>query len=158
MFDATGLSTVSISRVDLIDRQFCRPIEWLRSEFTVIAAGESTLKLDNAILAHHVWKNKLRAAIASKSQLDAAAFGRDDCCEIGQWLYGEGGALYGAKPQFTTLVEKHKSFHVEAEKIATQINAANYAQAARMTNSGTPFATASLAVAQAVNALKQVSS
>jgi hypothetical protein len=116
------------------------------------------LKLDNAILAHHVWKNKLRAAIASKSQLDAVAFGRDDCCEIGQWLYGEGGALYGSKPQFTTLVERHKTFHIEAGKIATQINAANYAQASRMIDGGTPFAMASLAVAQAVNALKQVTS
>ena len=114
------------------------------------------MKLDNAILAHHVWKNKLRAAIASKSQLDAAAFGKDDCCEIGQWLYGEGGSLCGTKPQFTALLEKHKTFHLEAGKIAAQINAANYAQASRMTESGTPFAMASLAVAQAVNALKLV--
>lgn len=112
------------------------------------------LKLDNAILAHHVWKNKLRAAIASKSQLDAATFARDDCCEIGQWLYGEGSALHGSKPQFTVLIEKHKAFHIEAGKIAVQINAANFAQASRMTESGTPFAVASLAVAQAVNALK----
>jgi hypothetical protein len=114
------------------------------------------LKLDNAILAHHVWKNKLRAAIASKSQLDALAFGKDDCCEIGQWLYGEGAVLYGNKPQFTALVDKHKNFHLEAGKIAVQINAANYAQASRMIDSGTPFATASLGVAQAVSALKQV--
>jgi methyl-accepting chemotaxis protein len=116
------------------------------------------LKLDNAILAHHVWKNKLRAAIASKAQLDADTFSRDDCCDIGQWLRGEGEALYGQKPEFTALLQKHKAFHTEAGKVATQINAANYVQAAHMIDSGTPFAAASLAVAQAVNALKQASS
>jgi hypothetical protein len=116
------------------------------------------LKLDNAILAHHVWKNKLRMAIASKAQLDAQTFSRDDCCDIGQWLYGEGGALYGTKPEFTVLLQKHKTFHTEAGKVAVQINAANYAQASRMIDSGTPFAMASLGVAQAVSALKQVTS
>ena len=114
------------------------------------------MKLDNAILAHHVWKNKLRAAIASKSQLDVDSFSRDDCCDIGQWLYGEGIALHASKPEFSGLLEKHKAFHVEAGKVATQINAANYGNAGHMIDSGTPFAAASLAVAQAVNALKRV--
>lgn len=115
-----------------------------------------TLKLDNAILAHHVWKNKLRAAIANKTPLEVDSVGRDDCCEIGQWLYGEGGALHAQKPEFVTLLQKHKVFHLEAGKIAMHINAANYAQASRMIDSGTPFGSASLAVAQAVSALKQV--
>jgi hypothetical protein len=117
-----------------------------------------TAILDNAILAHYVWKNKLKSAIATKSRADAATFSRDDCCDIGQWLCGEGVAIYGTRPKFTALVEQHKSIHIEAGKIATQINAENFAQASRMMGSETPFAAASLAVAQAVNALKQVGS
>jgi methyl-accepting chemotaxis protein len=116
------------------------------------------LKLDNAILAHHVWKNRLRAAIVSKSQLDVETFSRDDCCDIGQWLQGEGRALHANKPEFSALQQTHQVFHLEAGKIAMQINAANFVQAAHMIDSGTPFSAASLAVAKAVNALKQVCS
>jgi methyl-accepting chemotaxis protein len=121
----------------------------------MVTWGRSTVVLDNAILAHHVWKSKLKAAISSKSQVDATSFGRDDCCEIGQWLYGEGAVRYGSKPEFVALVQKHKSFHLEAGKVATEINAQKYAQASRMIESGTAFASASLAVAQAVEALKR---
>lgn len=111
--------------------------------------------LDNAILAHHVWKNKLKSAIVSQTPVDAASFSRDDCCEVGQWLYGDGGARYGSKPEFSALVQKHKTFHLEAGKVATEINAQRYAEASRMMESGTPFGAASLAVAQAVAALKR---
>lgn len=112
--------------------------------------------LDNAILAHHVWKNKLKAAIASKSVVDAETFARDDCCEIGQWLYGEGGSIYRKAPEFTALLERHKVFHLEAGKVAQQINGKNFVGASRMIESGTPFGTASLAVAEALVALKRV--
>lgn len=114
--------------------------------------------LDNAILAHHVWKSTLKAAIASQSQVDEASFRRDDCCEIGQWLQREGFARYGSKPEFTALVQKHKTFHIEAGKVAAEINAQRYARATQMIASGTAFGSASLAVAQAVNALKQATS
>jgi hypothetical protein len=112
--------------------------------------------LDNAILAHHVWKNKLKAAISSQSQVDATSFARDDCCEIGQWLHGEGAVLYGSKPEFLALLHKHAIFHLEAGKVATEINARSYTHASRMIGSGTPFGSSSLAVAQAVADLKRI--
>lgn len=113
------------------------------------------MDLDHAILAHYEWKNKLRAAISNQSHLDAATLARDDACEFGRWLHGEGGKLHGRKPEFTALLQKHKAFHVEAGKVAVQINARHYEEAAHMVENGTPFGTASLSVGMAVNALKR---
>jgi methyl-accepting chemotaxis protein len=116
------------------------------------------MNLDNAILAHYEWKNKLKAAIASRGQLDAATISKDNCCEFGKWLYAEGGALYGKRPEFTALLQKHKIFHVEAGKVALQINGKHYEEASKMLDSNSPFGVASMGVGVAVNTLKRVAS
>ncbi len=115
------------------------------------------MNLDNAVLAHHVWKTHLKSVIANKGRIDAEVVRRDDCCEIGQWLHGEGARAYGHTPQFTALMDKHKVFHVEAGKVAAFVNTARYDEAARMVEGGTPFAAASLAVGMAVKALQSIS-
>jgi methyl-accepting chemotaxis protein len=114
------------------------------------------MNLDSAILAHFEWKNKFKAAISHQSQLDAVTIGRDDYCEFGKWLHGEGGKLYGAKPEFIALLEKHQIFHTEAGKVAVLINARNFDEATRLIETSSPFGAASLAVGVAVNALKRV--
>jgi hypothetical protein len=114
------------------------------------------MNLDNAILAHYKWKDKLKAAIASKAQLDAATISLDNCCEFGKWLHGEGGKQYGNKAEFTTLLQKHKTFHAEAGKVATPISARKYDEASKMIETSSPFGNASVAVGVAVNTLKRV--
>lgn len=114
------------------------------------------MNLDNAILAHYEWKNKLKAAIAGKAQLDAATISLDNCCEFGKWLYGDGGKQYGKKPEFTALLQKHKTFHAEAGRVASAINAKKYDEASKMIETSSPFGTASVGVGVAVNALKRV--
>jgi hypothetical protein len=114
------------------------------------------MDLDNAILAHHVWKTHLKSVIAGKGQINADLAGRDDCCEIGRWLYGDGSTRYGNTPEFSALLDKHKVFHVEAGKVAQQINAGHHAAASRMIEGGTPFGMASLAVGMAVKELKRI--
>ena len=114
------------------------------------------MNLGNAILAHYEWKNKLKAAIAGKAQLDAATISLDNCCEFGKWLYADGGKQYGKKPEFTALLQKHKTFHAEAGKVATAINANRYEEASKMIETSSPFGTASVGVGVAVNALKRV--
>ena len=113
------------------------------------------MNLDSAILAHYEWKNKLKAAITAKAQLDAATISKDNCCEFGKWLYGEGGGLYGKKPEFVAILQKHKTFHLEAGKVASVINAKRYDEASNMIGSSAPFGMASTAVGVAVNALKR---
>jgi methyl-accepting chemotaxis protein len=114
------------------------------------------MNLDNAILAHYEWKNKLKAAITAHAQLDSATISLDNCCEFGKWLYGDGGKQYGKKPEFIALLQKHKTFHAEAGKVASAINAKKYEEASKMIETTSPFGAASVGVGMAVNALKRV--
>jgi hypothetical protein len=47
--------------------------------------------------AHHwhaQWKETLRAAVLTGESIDTTIIQRDDCCELGKWLYGDGQKLY----------------------------------------------------------------
>lgn len=113
------------------------------------------MDLDHAIAAHVQWKTKFRAAITSQQTLDAATIGKDNCCELGQWLHGAGRSGHGGRPEFVSLLEKHKSFHKEAGFVATTINSKKLDEASKMIDVGTPFTAASNAVGVAINALKK---
>ena len=114
------------------------------------------MDLNNAIAAHAAWKTKLRMAITRKEAMDAGTISKDNQCELGKWLYGEGKAKCGGHPEFTSLIEKHKAFHIEAGKVATLINEKKFEQAEKSIDGQVPFATASAAVGVAINALKKV--
>ena len=86
------------------------------------SGGAVDIDLDAAIKKHAEWKIKLRAAIMHQEQLDSAEIAKDHCCELGKWLHGDGKALFGAKPEFKSLVGLHKTFHGEAAKVAELIN------------------------------------
>lgn len=116
---------------------------------------EPTMNLDDAVAAHAQWKIKFRMAITKKETLDAAAIGKDNCCELGKWLHGAGRITCGAKPEFTALIEKHKNFHQEAGKLASAINAKDFDGADKMLGEATTFASASHAVAMAISGLKK---
>ncbi len=122
------------------------------------AAGNSAdglgINLDNAIQAHADWRNKLRSAAAKNEQLDANAISRDDCCEMGKWLHGAGGSKYGGKPTFIDLIAGHKTFHMEAGKVARAVNQGG-ANVERMLDSGTPFSSASNEVGRLIVQLKR---
>lgn len=114
------------------------------------------MDLDVAVGAHAQWKTKFRAAIDRKEQLDAATIGKDNCCELGKWLYSEGRQIHGTKPEFTALLEKHKVFHAEAGKVATAINIGKYEDASNMISGGSTFGAASTEVGMAISRLKKV--
>ena len=113
------------------------------------------MDLDHAIAAHVQWKTKLRAAIASQQSLDAATIVKDNCCDLGLWLHGAGRGSYGTRPEFLSLLDKHKSFHKEAGFVATMINNKKLDEASKMIDVGTPFTAASNAVGVAINTLKK---
>lgn len=48
------------------------------------------MNLDESIQKHAEWKLKFRSAISRKEQMDAETIGKDNCCQLGVWLYGEG--------------------------------------------------------------------
>ncbi|MBK6387996.1 MAG: CZB domain-containing protein [Rhodoferax sp.] len=93
--------------------------------------------MDNAIQAHANWRKKLRLAANKSEQIDADTAGRDDCCELGKWLHGAGSSIFGGRPTFVALVDRHRAFHTEAGNVARVINQGNGAQAEKMLGSGT---------------------
>lgn len=114
------------------------------------------MNLDTAIAAHAQWKIKFRKAIDGKEQLDNRTICRDDCCELGKWLHGEGKRRHGASGEFQTLMLRHKAFHTEAGKVADAINLKLYDRAIGMLENATPFSTASNRVGVAVLALRKI--
>ena len=114
------------------------------------------MNLDNAVAAHAQWKTKYRAAIQAKETVDAATIGKDNCCDLGKWLYGDGKVKLGAKPEFVALVAKHKIFHAEAGKVAALINGKKYVEAEAALAAGTPFASASTDTGVAIGRVKKV--
>jgi hypothetical protein len=112
------------------------------------------MNLSQAIEKHVQWKTKLRAAIASKETLDANAISKDDCCEVGKWLHGEGKSQHGQLVSFRQCVEKHAVFHVEAGRVAKAINAKRYDEAERMLGAGSSYTKASSDVGVAISRLK----
>lgn len=113
------------------------------------------MNLDDAVSAHAQWKTKFRTAITKHETLDAATITKDNCCELGKWLHGEGKSLYSSKVEFTALIEKHKGFHGEAGKVAVAINAKKFPEAEAMLGGGTPFGAASTEVGVAIGRLKK---
>lgn len=114
------------------------------------------MNLDEAIQKHTAWKVTFRNAISRKEKLDAETMGKDNCCQLGQWLYGDGRARYGTRPEFKAVVENHRIFHVEAGKVARLINAGQYDQVDRALGTDGPFTRASNAVCTAIVQLKRV--
>ena len=74
------------------------------------------------ILAHSRWKRHLRDAIEGGKTLDAATAGRDDQCELGKWMGGE-GAAYANLPASQDLKVKHTKFHASVAKLIRQVPA-----------------------------------
>lgn len=113
------------------------------------------MHLGNAILAHEEWTITFRNAIANRETLDVVTISADNCCDLGQWLYGEGKRLFGQLPIHTDCVSTHELFHREAGRIAEAINANNLAGADDMLATHAPFSEASKALAVAILRLKE---
>jgi methyl-accepting chemotaxis protein len=115
----------------------------------------SGLNFEKIIAAHAQWRTKFRAAINREEAMDAAAIARDDCCELGKWLYGPIKARLGRQPRFVELIDEHRKFHKEAGAVASTINEKNFTKAAAMIGHGSAFVDASTAVTNAISALRK---
>jgi methyl-accepting chemotaxis protein len=113
------------------------------------------MDLDSAIQKHAEWKMKFRAAISKQETMDVATISKDNCCDLGKWLHGEGRTQHGSLGTFSPVVSSHAAFHNEAGKVAVAINAKRYADAEKMLDGGTPYAAASNTVAGAIMKLKK---
>lgn len=113
------------------------------------------MNLDSAIQKHMDWKVKFRTAISKQEQMDAVTIAKDNCCELGKWLHGEGKTQCSGLASYATTLSKHAAFHVEAGKVASAINAQKYTEAEAMLNGSSAFTTVSGEVGVALMRLKK---
>lgn len=113
------------------------------------------MDLNSAVEKHTEWKTKFRVAITKQETMDAATISKDNCCELGRWLHGEGKSKYGGLASHKDCVTTHAKFHEEAGKVAAAINSKKFDQATNMLSAGTTYAAASSAVGVAIMKLKK---
>lgn len=102
------------------------------------------MNLYEAINAHVSWKLRLRNYVDGNSDetLDSSQVGRDDGCELGQWIYAN-LASHGNNPLFKQVQAQHADFHRCAAEIIETVDkgmqdtadtmlAHDYAQLSRM--------------------------
>ncbi len=116
--------------------------------------GTALITLEKAVHAHRQWKATLQAAAANQETLDVETIQRDDCCDLGKWLAADGRRLYGSRPEFTNLVNKHSAFHSIAGVVAKFINEGATDAARSHLRGGSQFAFASTEVSVAIALLK----
>lgn len=80
------------------------------------------MNFDDAIAAHTKWKSRLRACIDGHEKLNPADVSKDNMCDLGKWIYGE-GAKHSSIPAFSTLKSEHANFHKVAGEIAKKASA-----------------------------------
>ena len=125
-----------------------------RSANAIAESNDGTIDFDVAIGRHAEWKFRLRGAITRKEKLDVATISKDDQCVLGKWLHGNAAQKYGALACFKTCLADHAAFHREAGRVASEINAGNFAKAEEMLDYGTPYSNASQSVSKAIKELR----
>lgn len=86
------------------------------------------------ISAHVRWKQRLLAYIENKAEpLDPAVIGRDNQCQLGKWIYGEGQA-YREAEHFEKVRVTHATFHKHAAAVVTFVNRGDLETATEVLN------------------------
>jgi methyl-accepting chemotaxis protein len=112
------------------------------------------MDLESAFQEHGRWVEEFCAAIFDRDSLNVETYGKENCCELGKWLYGEGNTQYGKFNAYSELVSKHAAFHKVAEKVAQAINAKDYILAEYLLSEEGGYAAASHDVHIAISKLK----
>lgn len=112
------------------------------------------MNFDDAIAAHIKWKVRLTQFIdgTGTEKLSSATICKDNLCDLGKWIYGE-GAKFKAAPHYQDLVKKHATFHVCAAEVAKKVESGDKAGAKSAL--GGPFAGASKDTVAAIMVLKK---
>lgn len=114
------------------------------------------MKFVDMINSHARWKAKFKAAIDNKEQLDAAVIAKDNCCELGKWLYDTHSVEeYSHLASYTDCVAVHAQFHQEAARIALLINEALYEEAQKQISHGSHYAKLSTAVSASIRRINK---
>lgn len=111
------------------------------------------MNFDDAIAAHIKWKVRLHQFIdgTSAEKLSSAVVCKDNQCDLGKWIYGD-GAKFKAAPHYQDLVKKHANFHICAAEVVKKVEGGDKTGAHAAL--GGPFAVASKETVAAIMTLK----
>ncbi len=79
--------------------------------------------------AHRSWRLKLRSFLDGHESLTAERLSSHRDCDLGKWLYGDGGAAYGHLAEFQELEGKHKQMHSIVKEVVELKHAGKGTQA-----------------------------
>ena len=107
------------------------------------------------VAVHRSWRRRLGDYIQGTGSdgLDEKLVRRGDCCDLGQWIGGNGGRIYGRLPVFGKLRDHHTEFHRCAGKVVDIYKREGREAATRALH--TEFDLASLRVIEAIEALER---
>lgn len=113
------------------------------------------MNFDDAIKAHSAWKMKLSIYLKNPDKsLKADEVCKDDRCDLGKWIYGE-GEKYKALPEFSTLKSKHADFHRAAADVIKMADAGKSTSEETQLGGSSAFSQASTAVISALMNMKR---
>jgi Chemoreceptor zinc-binding domain len=112
------------------------------------------MNFDDAIAAHIKWKVRLTQFIdgTGTEKLDSNIVCKDNMCDLGKWIYGE-GAKYKTVASHKTLQDRHAHFHKCAADVVKKVETGDPAGAKSMLAG--VFATASKDTIGAIMQLKK---
>ncbi len=112
------------------------------------------MNFEDAIAAHIKWKVRLNQFIdgTSTEKLSSATVCKDNLCDLGKWIYGD-GAQYKSAPHYQDLVKKHANFHICAADVVKKVETGDKAGAKGLL--GAAFAVASKETVAAIMELKK---
>jgi hypothetical protein len=113
------------------------------------------MDFDDAIAAHTKWKVRLRTFLGGNGEpLDPATVARDNQCDLGKWIYGE-GARYASLPAYEQLKTAHAKFHRCASQVVSAAKQGRAAEAQAMLEAGGEFGRLSSDTVTAIMQMKR---
>jgi hypothetical protein len=90
-----------------------------------------------AIRTHANWRLRLSTYCQGslKEPVNIQTLAKDNNCELGNWLYGE-GQNYASNPMFGEMISAHAAFHRSAAVIAAMAQGGKQKDAGTLLNSG----------------------
>ena len=84
----------------------------------------------DAMSNHIIWKRRLQKAVDGPydERFAVAVVARDDVCELGKWIYGD-GLKYSSSTAYQKVVRAHAAFHLYAADVLLKLGEGDKAAA-----------------------------
>lgn len=104
---------------------------------------------------HHQIRDALVVAVSERRAVDPPALGSERQCPTGGWLQGEEARRWAGNHAFLGLVEAHRAFHHQVDRVADLTRRGEWADAQKALRTGSPFALALADLTAALRAMRR---